>query len=403
MSFPRIPPSLEIAVTLMTAVLGASLLTTEGEQMSVFNCQKADFQPCDRTTKYMRAINTLHGNSKFFYHYLRENGVAFDYGLSRNDTQGGVVVSHNGIAYKAKCPSETVTVVAEATCYADGVVKVVTKDGVVAFADQNHFLMEIATQVACSDDPLGTVLKNKVRKHFIYRQGAEEIALAIHTKNPYFDITKIVNDKSIGRLVIMEEKALNHDTSNGTNTTLSTLLMMHYRRHAFKIQVALLSYRIILDVVLFIAGMAVGLPFAKAVALASGSVKKIIDFKSYLLQSRLTKKEKILKLHRQQLGRDPDADLGRITSNHLHCIYEALLSLTDRCSEMELLLSQILVERDGGRVGKRVGKRVGHIRRGRGSSISSSSSSRSSPRIRLRLPTYQKIKKTATGVVLRTK
>ena len=171
--------------------------------------------------------------------------------------------------------------------------------------------------------------------------------------------------------------------------------MLFYRKHAVKIQIALLSYRIALDVFLFIAGICYGLPLVKSIALASGSVKKLVDFKSYLTQNRLTKREKILKLHRLQLGKDPNADLGQLTSNHLECIYEALLSLTDRCSQLEAILTEILDLESVADLSRHATPRP---RKRNRSSSSSSSGSR-----RKHLPTFSRVRKTKTGIALRTK
>ena len=83
----------------------------------------------------------------------------------------------------------------------------------------------------------------------------------------------------------MEEKALFNDKTNGS---LISNLQFLYRKHGMKVQIAILSVRAGLEVVLFLAGLAYGLPLLRSLSLASSMIKKYSDFRSYLAQKRLT-------------------------------------------------------------------------------------------------------------------
>ena len=226
-------------------------------------------------------------------------------------------------------------------------------------------------------------------------QGSEKIAYALLKSNIFFDITTLMNENSTNKLIFLEEKVMSNDKSNGS---LLTSILYHYRANSFKIQVGILGFRLALDVILFLAGLAYGLPIMKALSLASGTIKKVIDFQSYLHQNKLYKQAEITKFHRQLLGRDPNADLSQITSSHLQCIYTSLLSLTERCAILEELLSQMASAENSSESNtpetKRPAKRRKH---------SSSPSPSSTPSSSLRLPGRQKVKFSKTGVAYRTK
>jgi hypothetical protein len=197
----------------------------------------------------------------------------------------------------------------------------------------------------------------------------------------------------------MEEKTMNHDDSEGDETSVLTKMTLIYRKHSVQIQIAIHGFRILIDIILLLAGLTRGLPLIKSVALASSTVKKFVDLSNYIAQNDLNKQENIQKIHRAKCGRDPKADLSQITSSHLHCIYEAILGLTDRCTDLEDVVNDLhdLLE----------------LQRGQGSRSPSNSppnrrrptpSSTPSPRTaRTPLPGRKRVKISKTGVSYRTK
>ena len=322
--------------------LAISLFMADGDQTVAYNCERATVRHDPAMTKHLRAKT----GTMWITHHIKSNNVVFAHGATGNFSLNSVFVRHDDNVYAVSCPRETVTLLPTSSCYANGIREVMKSDGKTAFINQNSFLQNVATPIPCQILPLEATVKQKIDDYFVFEQGSEQVALAALKNNQLFDLTLLLNNDSLQRLILFEEKAMNNDHSQGNNASITTMIMVEYRKHSVKIQFGLLAFRLALDVVLFIAGLINGLPIVKSVALASGSVKKIIDFRSYISQNKLSKQEKILKLHRRQLGRDPDADLGQLTSNHLHCIYEALLNLTERCADMEDILNDILLLND---------------------------------------------------------
>ena len=376
-------------------IMAIYLSMADGDQTVAFNCEKASVRHDPIMTKHLRA----RGGNLWLSHHIKSNDVFFSHGSTGNLSTNHVFVRHEEQIYAVECPRETVTLLPAPSCYANGIREVMKSDGTNAFINQNHFIQNVATPVPCQNLPLDTTIKQKIDDFFIFEQGSEQVALAALKNNQLFDLTLLLNNDSLQRLILFEEKAMNNDNSAGSNASITTMIMVEYRRHSVKIQFGILAFRIALDVILFIAGLINGLPIIKSVALASGSVKKIIDFRNYLLQDKLSKQDKILKLHRRQLGRNPDADLGQLTSVHLQCIYEALLKLTERCADVEDILNDLLCLDESGAASPAASRAAARRRR---SSSSSSVNSSTSGR-RSRLPAFKKVTFGKNGVAFRTK
>lgn len=271
---------------------------------------------------------------RYFSHHLMQNEVVYNHGVINNDTKNHIYVRIGQDTYTVICPPETVTILHNDICYANGIMQIITQERQIKYLDANNFITDIATPVPCQPQAksIKTQVLQKITDFHILKQGSEAIAYAQHKKNQLFDITKLLNQESAKKLIWIEEKAL-------CNGSLLSSLQFHYRKHGMKISIAILSVRAGLEITLFLAGLAYGLPLVKSLSLASSMVKRCVDFRSYLAQKRLTQEEEVRKLHRKQLGREANQDLSQVTSSHLSCIYSALLDVTDRVSEIEQILN----------------------------------------------------------------
>ena len=377
-------------VILMFGTLISQFESEARNTYTAYDCDKATVAHNNHMSTYLHNHSNIWLSFRFLMHHLHESPVTFAHGTRGNETVNHVYVTHNGEAFVAICPPVNVTVVTSTRCYADGVVEVVTKEGNHLFMATNKFLIPVATPVTCQKFPLETIIKSKIHDHFLKIEGNKLISFAIHKSNTLFDFTRLVNNHSMEEFLLLEEKNLNHDNSN--NATLTTLAMLFYRRHAVKIQGGMLAFRIALDVILFVSGLACGLPLLKSTALASSSIKKVVDFKNYLAQNRLNQQEQVLRIQRQQLGRDPNVSLSEVTSNHLSCMYEAIIALSDRCKALEEAVSLIHVELDASRTPSRSPSP---------STRSQSNRSRSNQSRRSRLPARNRVRITTSGVAFR--
>ena len=366
--------------------------TITQDTYTAFNCDKATVTYDYHMTTYLTDKNSIHRNYKFLMYHMHDSQVTFAHSTRGNETVNHVYVIYKNQAYTAVCPPETVSLVPSTKCYADGVIEVVTKEGNHAFMTSNAFITPVATQITCQDVPIEFLIRSRIHDHFLKVEGNKLISFALHKSNVLFDFTTLVNNHSMEEFLLLEEKNLNHDNSG--NATLTTLIMLQYRRHAFKIQVGLLAFRVALDIVLFVSGLVCGLPILKATALASSSIKKVVDFRNYLSQNKLNRREVILRLQREQLGRDPNVSLSEITSNHLSCIYEAIIALSDRCKALEEAVSVIHIEIDASRTPSRSPSP---------STRSHSNRSASNRSRQSRLPARKRVRMTKNGVAYRVK
>ena len=243
--------------------------------------------------------------------------------------------------HSAFCPPESVLIIESPLCYANELKPIATRNGKKAFLDRNNFIHSIATEIPCPNLKYAYAYRDRIKDNNIILQGIQTITYAMHKPSVTYDITNLLDKKSLEHLILFEEKTLNDDQSEGDNATLTTLIALHYRRHATKIQIAIFSYRLAIDIILLIAGLVNGLPLIKSLGLASGSVKKFIDFSNYLNQHKLNLSDKVNKLKRKQLGVDSEANLSKITSHHLQTLYDSLLDLTNRCEMLEVTVNEL--------------------------------------------------------------
>ena len=192
--------------------------------------------------------------------------------------------------------------------------------------------------IDCKKGSVLEVLLEKVNDRNIIDQGIEGLTFALYKSNRYLDLANMLNNEAASHFIYIEEAALNNCSSNGS---LWTDLMVLYRQHSVKVQLANMIFKYSLEFLLVIIGLFLGLPPIKALSLASTSIKKCIDFKSYVLQNKLCRKQTVMKFHREQLGRPVDVDLSQLTAMHFETIYGALLSLTDRCAVLEDVVNSL--------------------------------------------------------------
>ena len=311
-----------------------------------FNCERALINKDENLTSF------YHENYAYAFglsshvtvytkliHELRLNDVAFAHDLLGKKSLNVVFVKHQAEIYNVTCPKETVTIIKTSKCFANGIKQIINSEGVFTFMDSNQFIVAHATVVECENGNINHILLNKLRDLNIVMQGSESVSFALYKSNENFDFTELVNQNATTKLLVMEEKIFAND--NSTEGTLWTQAMLLYRKHNFKVQIAFYTFRIGLDIVLLLAGISNGLPFWKSLSLASSTVKKVIDFHSYVSQNKLIAEAKIMKFHREKLGCDPNSDLSKVTATHLNCIYESLMDLTQRCSDIETVLNSM--------------------------------------------------------------
>ena len=330
----------------------------------------------------------------FLAQLLRSVDVVYSHGLFGNQTANQVFVRHEGTIYTLSCPEELVTIIPSTLCFANDIVRVIDSQGESLFMDQNNFLTSFATPVNCHPGPVSKILVDKIKDNHILLQGSEGIAFALLKNNSHFDFTRLLNQNSTTELILIEERTLNFDKDG---TSFITTLLIEYRKHAGKIQMFLLAFRFCLELTLVLAGLVMGLPFIKSLSLASSSIKKIIDFKSYINQHRLMKKDMIRKFHRQELGRSAELNLSEMTSIHLETVYSSILTLTGRISDIETAVNNLATKVN-------LASRTPSNTPSHTPTPSPSPSRRSSsPRQRPRLPGVKKIHFTRHGVAYRTK
>ena len=371
-----------------------------------FNCEKAVVSKDQNLTSlyhenYGYAFG-LHGHVTVYsklIHELRLHDVAFAHDLLGKNSLNVVFIRHKKEIYNVTCPKEIVTIVKTEKCFANGIRQIINSEGIFTFMDMNHFVVAHATIIDCVNGDINQILLNKMKDLNIILQGSESISFALYKSNENFDFTQLLNGNATNKLILMEEKMLGSD--NSTEGTLWTQVMLLYRKHNFKFQIAIYSFRIALDLILFFAGLANGLPVLKSLSLASSSVKKIIDFHSYVNQNKLIVQEKIMKFHREQLGCNPNSNLSTVTATHLNCIYESLMDLTERCNDIETVINAMAKPSESSSSGTpptpNVTNPAARKRRSDSSSPASTPSLRRSP-----IPQRKKIRFTKTGVSYRT-
>lgn len=380
---------------LLIAMLFMTITTRAALQNFGFNCLKAEVTLNQFLTQTISNPDRPVPPQKFiryFSHHLMQSEVVFSHGVQTQSTKNHIYVRIGNRAYTVICPAEPVKMVQSSECFADDIVRIQGADGRPSFMDANNFIVGVATPIRCQ--PSNTSVREKILQkifdHHITRQGSEAVAFAHFKGSTFFDITSLLNENSTKKLVWLEEKSLYR------GSILSSAQYL-YRKHGMKIQVALISLRAALELTLFIAGLAYGLPLIKSLSLASSSIKKCVDLNTYLAQKRLTQEDKIKKFHRDQLGREPNQDLSKVTSSHLSCIYSALLDLTDRIAQTEYLLNQI-ARSPSVTPSPKHGRSAG--RQPRGSLSSSSSTPPTSRHRNVRNP--KRVKITAKGVTFRS-
>ena len=318
---------------------------TLASHSTAFNCKKANVSLEANLTRLLNHnyayTLSYHEHVPIFVYLaqlLKTNEVVYAHDLTKNNSADLIYVKHDSKVYEVRCPKEIVTVIRTPTCFANGIVPIIDGDGEHAFLDTNNFITSYATPVNCHQGPLRNILLSKVEDQRILLQGSEHVSFALMKDNQFFDVTSLLNENSTEYLILLEEKVLAQDKSG---SSFITYIMVMYRRHAAKIHLTLLISRFGLEIILVIAGLALGLPLIKSLSLASSSIKKIVDFKSYIHQHRLYQLDVVAKFHRKKLGQNPELSLSQLTSHHLECVYNALENLQKRCEDMELIINQL--------------------------------------------------------------
>ena len=280
----------------------------------------------------------------FIHQALRSKEVLFGHDIYGNKTENVIFVRHHDNIYYMECKLEPVTIIKTDECYANQIQQAIDGNGDKVFIDQNRFLVEHATVIDCKKGSVLEVLLEKVREQNVINQDINGLSFALYKNNKYLDIADMLNDDAANHLVWLEEKSLNNDSTK--NGSLWTSLMVLFRQHSVKIQVANMIFKYSLELCLVVIGLFLGLPPIKALSLASISIKKCIDFRSYISQNKLYKKKEIMKFHRDQLGRPIEVDLSQLTAQHFQAIYGALLDLTDRCAILEDVVNNLAPENE---------------------------------------------------------
>ena len=333
------------AVLAFLSVFDLFIDQSSASHATAFNCKRATVS-LDRNLTHLLHHNyaytlSYHAHIPVFVYLaqlLKSNEVVYSYDLTKNNSANLIYVKHDNKVYEVRCPKEIVTVISSPSCFANGIKPIIDSDGKPAFLDQNFFITNFATQVDCQKSTLKTMVLQKIEDQQILLQGSEHVSFALLKNNQFFDATTLLNQNSTEYLIYLEEKVL---SQSGSGSNFITHIMVLYRRHAAKIHLTLLVSRLALEVILVIAGLALGLPLVKSLSLASSSIKKIVDFRSYINQHRLYRQQVVAKFHREKLGQSPELSLSEVTSRHLEVIYETLQSLNKRCEDMELVINQL--------------------------------------------------------------
>ena len=333
------------AVLAFLSVFDLFIDQSSASHATAFNCKRATVS-LDRNLTHLLHHNyaytlSYHAHIPVFVYLaqlLKSNEVVYSYDLTKNNSANLIYVKHDNKVYEVRCPKEIVTVISSPSCFANNIKPIIDSDGKPSFLDQNSFITNFATQVDCQQGPLKKMVLQKIEDQQILLQGTEHVSFALLKNNEFFDVTTLLNPNSTEYLVYLEEKIL---SQSGSGSNFITHIMVLYRRHAAKIHLTLLVSRLALEVILVIAGLALGLPLVKSLSLASSSIKKIVDFRSYINQHRLYRQQVVAKFHREKLGQSPELSLSEVTSRHLEVIYETLQSLNKRCEDMELVINQL--------------------------------------------------------------
>ena len=315
-----------------------------------YNCDKASFGIDQNLTSLFKNSyahsHAEHSHVPFFsyiHHSLRTSDVFYAHNTYGNKTTDTVYVRHHDNIYFLKCKAELVTIIKTDKCFANQIVRVLDGNGNEKYMNQDKFLINYATVIDCKPGTVLEMLLQKIEDVNIINQGTNGLTFALYKNNKYLDMADMLNNEAANHLIWIEERAMNNDTTNGT---IWTNFMVLFRQHSVKIQIANMVFKYALEFCLVIIGLFLGLPPIKALSLASTSIKKWIDFKSYVSQNKLYKEALVMKFHREKLGRPKEVDLSKLTAMHFEAIYGSLLDLTDRCALLEDVVNKLATKRD---------------------------------------------------------
>ena len=347
----EIPKMATPIIIIIVIFASAATLASAGEttrqftrklQVTGYDCSQAKVQKESFLLSEFKNNTAEWMERRIFYQELWSKSIAYPYAITRpwKSLENVVYVDFKAATYKATCPATTLYESSNDNCYHNRARPVITQDGRDMFLLDNYFLVQFAAQIDCREIPLENGDEQHAVRQIIQNQqmidaGNAELAFALHKNNIFTDLSTAFSPQATSNLITKE---VGVSQSDANITCLWTMVALFYRQNSAKIHIGLAVGKLLFNFTLFVIGVLLRVPIAKAFSLCVTQLKKIYDLKNYHQKQRQRTQERLAALQRETLGLAPKLTLSQLTGDHLETLYEVNAHLATRIAELEKIV-----------------------------------------------------------------